>query len=239
MSRVRFGDFRGGVIATCAALLAGVAGTAFAQEKSAEAMAKLNVVLPRPEEEKLALSAAPEHLRAAATLYIFGKNGFEKVRTGTNGFTCLVNRDAFFYGASQFKPTCWDRLGATTYVPVMLKTGEMLARGESFETIKAAIDAGFANRTFRAPGAGGVAYMLAGDIEVDPLTGTVTRQAFPGHYMLYANHVTNDQLGFAMDAAKKDRTLPFVTAAGAGADHGLTYIIAVPGEGHQHAPAPP
>jgi len=199
MSKGRLGHFRAGVIAACAVLSLGVAVTAFAQEKAAEAMAKLNVVLPRAEEEKLALSGSPEHLRAAATLYIFGKNGFEKARTGTNGFTCLLNRDAFFYGVPQFKPTCWDRVGATTYLPVMLKTGEMLAHGQSFEAIKAAIDAGFANSTFRAPDAGGVAYMLAGD----------------------------------------NSTLPSVTGAGAGADHGLTYIIAVPGGGHQHAPAAP
>jgi hypothetical protein len=209
---------------------------AFGQGNPDKAMSALNVVFPRSAEERLALSAAPAHLRAAATVYVYGKSGFERTRMGTNGFTCLVNRDAFFYGAAEFKPTCWDSQGVSTYVPVMLKTGELLARGESFGAIKAAIDAGFADKTFHAPASGGVAYMLAGDVMVDPATGMVTRQLFPGHYMFYANNATNAQLGYTREAAKTDPTLPFVATAGAGANHGLTYLIAVsPGESHQRA----
>jgi hypothetical protein len=221
----------------CTILGAALAGPAFAQKLPADVMPKLKVVLPRAAEEALALSAAPEHLRAGATVYVFGKDGYEKARPGTNGFTCLVNRDAFFYGGSLLKPTCWDAAGAMTYVPVILKTGEMLARGATFEAIKAAIDAGFADGTFRAPRTGGVAYMLAGDVEVNTQTGAVTRQVYPGHYMLYANDVTNDQLGFSAEAAKRDPTLPFVVTAGAGADHGLRYVIIVPG--HEHAAQKP
>jgi hypothetical protein len=56
--------------------------------------------------------------------------------------------------------------------------------------------------------------------------------------MFYANKVTNAQLGYTRDAAKTDPTLPFVATAGAGADHGLAYLIAVPGEAHQHAHLP-
>lgn len=198
-------------------------------------MAALDVVLSRAAEESLALSAAPEHLRSGAAVYVYGENGYERVRDGSNGFTCLVNRDAFFYGAKQFKPTCWDAQGATSYVPVMLKVGEMLARRESAEAIAAAVDAGFAAGTFRAPTAGGVAYMLAGDVDVDPKTGRVTRQAFPGHYMFYAVGVTNAQLGYTRDAAQKDATLPSVFAGGAGGAHGLSYLIAVPGDAHRMA----
>jgi hypothetical protein len=208
---------------------------AFGQANPDAAMSALNVVLPRAAEERLALSAAPQHLRSAATVYVYGKSGFERTRIGTNGFTCLVNRDAFFYGAAEFKPTCWDSQGQTTYVPVMLKTGELLARGDSFEAIRAAIDAGFAAKTFHAPTTGGVAYMLAGDVMVDSATGMVTKQLFPGHYMFYANNATNAQLGYTREAARTDPTLPFVASAGAGANHGLTYLIAVmPGEAHQH-----
>jgi hypothetical protein len=208
---------------------------AFGQDQTTRAMSALNVVLPRAAEERLALSAAPEHLRAGATVYVYGKAGFERTRSGTNGFTCLVNRDGFFYGGTGFKPTCWDSQGATSYVPVMLKTAQLLARGDSFGAIKSAIDAGFASKIFHAPESGGVAYMLAGDVDVDAATGAVIRQVFPGHYMFYANHATNAQLGYTREAAEADPTLPFVVTAGAGADHGLAYLVAVPGEAHQHA----
>ena len=51
------------------------------------------IQLPQDEEIQLALEAGPEHLRADATVYLFGKDGYRKTRSGPNGFTCLVNRD--------------------------------------------------------------------------------------------------------------------------------------------------
>jgi len=216
-------------------LLLLVAVSASAQDKTADAMAKLNVALPPGAEERLALSAAPAHLRAGATVYVYGRNGYERIRTGDNGFVCLLNRDGFFYGSTQFKPTCWDAQGATTYVPVMLKVGEMLAKKQSADAIRKAISAGFADNSFHAPTTGGVAYMLEGDIDIDSLTGAITRQAYPGHYMFYANGVTSAQLGFTREAGQQDPTLPFVFSAGAGGDHGLAYIIVMPGSAHVHS----
>ena len=206
---------------------------ATAQDKVTDAMARLNVLLPREAEQTLALSAAPEHLRENASVYVYGAHGFERVRSGTNGFVCLVNRDAFLYGDAHFKPTCWDAGGAATYVPVMLKVGEMLAARESAEAIRKAIDSGFESRRFHAPDSGGVAYMLAGDVDLDPATGRV-RQASAGHYMFYANHATNAQLGFTPDAKRNDPTLPVVSTGGAGGAHGLSYIIVVPGQAHAY-----
>jgi hypothetical protein len=221
------------VVATICATLIPLSSI-FAQDKVTRAMTTLNVVFPRPVEEQLALSAAPEHLRAAATVYVFSKQGYKQTRQGNNGFTCLLNRDGFFYGGTQFKPTCWDAQGATTFVPVMLKVGELLAQGQSLQNIKTAIDLGFKNKTFKAPVSGGIAYMLAGDIDLDAVTGGVSKQVYPGHYMFYANGVTNAQLGVTREAMNKDPTLPFVFADGAGGNYGLSYIIAMPGMAHQH-----
>jgi len=66
------------------------------------------IFLPQQQEIELALSAGPEHLRADATVYVFGKKGYEKVRSGKNGFTCMVNRDGNQSGDNDLKPTCWD-----------------------------------------------------------------------------------------------------------------------------------
>src|SRR5258708_21124331 len=51
------------------------------------------VLLPREREIELALKACPLHLRNDATVYTFGKNGYEKARPGPNGFNCMVNRE--------------------------------------------------------------------------------------------------------------------------------------------------
>ena len=65
-------------------------------------------LLPREQEIELAVSAAPAHLRKEATVYVFGKQGYEKALPGTNGFTCLVNRDGAQSGDFTLRPTCWD-----------------------------------------------------------------------------------------------------------------------------------
>src|ERR1700730_1111219 len=102
-------------------------------------------LLPREQEMELATSAAPEHLRKDATVYVFGKGGYEKARTGTNGFTCLVNRDGAQAGDQVLRPTCWDLEGSNTILPVMLRVGELLAQGKTAAEIKRDVDSGFSD----------------------------------------------------------------------------------------------
>jgi hypothetical protein len=181
---------------------------------------------------ELALSAVPPSLRDGATVYVFGATGYKLVRTGNNGFSCLVNRDAFLYGNIAFKPTCWDPDGKTSYVPVMLHMGEMLAAGKSANEIEADVDHGFKDGRFHRPTRTGVAYMLAGDVDLDTKTGMVTKQAFTGHYMIYAPGVTNADIGVTPNTVA-EKMMPFIFDRGAGGSN-LAYLIAVPE--HMHAP---
>jgi hypothetical protein len=200
----------------------------------ADTRAALNIVLPPEKEIALALSAAPAHLRGQATVYVYGPKGFEVARQGRNGFTCLVNRDGFFYGGTAVKPTCWDPAGADSYVPVMLRVGELLAKGEELPAIRADIAAGFAAGRFHKPKRTGIAFMLAGDVTVDS-TGAVTKQQFPGHYMFYAPGVTNADIGYSAAAAKAGANLPSIFAGGAGGAD-LAYLIVVPHHAPPHEP---
>src|SRR6188474_2894514 len=106
------------------------------------------ILLPREQEVELALSAGPEHLRSDATIYVFGAKGYEKIRSGKNGFTCLVNRDGNQAGDNDLKPTCWDAEGSATIVPVMLRVGELMAMAKTAKDIAADIDAGFNDGRF-------------------------------------------------------------------------------------------
>jgi hypothetical protein len=187
----------------------------------------LKTVFPENIERELAVSAAPEHLRAGATVYVFGANGFTKAQTGTNGFTCLLNRDGFFYGSPAFKPTCWDAEGATSYVPVMLRSAELLAAGKTIDEIRADIDAGFKDGRFHRARRTGVAFMLAGDVNLDTSTGKIVSQAFPGHYMIYAPGVTSADVGYTAEAARANASLPGIFRSGAGGTE-LGYLIIVP-----------
>jgi len=178
-------------------------------------------------ETKLALSGAPEHLRAGATVYVFSKTGYTKMREGSNGFTCLLNRDGFLHASAAFKPTCWDAAGADSYVPVMLDVGHMLAAGNGIEEVRDAITAGFKAGQYRRATRTGIAYMVAGDLNLDLSTGAVVKTVFPGHYMIYAPGVTNADIGHSPEASKANPSLPVIFSRGAGGSD-LGYLITVP-----------
>ena len=192
------------------------------------------IFLPPEQEIELALSAGPEHLRAGATVYVFGKNGYQKIRTGKNGITCMVNRDGNQTGDNDLKPTCWDAEGSATIVPVMLRVGELMAQGKSAAEIKSDIDAGFNQGRFSSPRKAGIAYMLRGDLQYDPKTKEIAKASFPPHYMIYAPGVTNADIGMNMDAYQKHPSLPLVYAGYSGGAR-TAYIIVIASEDKGHA----
>ena len=183
----------------------------------------------RDEEIELALRAAPVHLRTGATVYTFGKKGYEKARTGTNGFNCLVNRDGTQNGEQSVYPTCWDPEGRRTILPVMLRVGELLAQQKSAAEIKRDIDQGFDKGRFHSPSKAGIAYMLAGDVKFDPKSGRLSSTVFPPHYMIYAPGVTNADIGVSSEAMKRTPGLPFVYSGYSGGTR-TAYIIVMANE---------
>jgi len=193
------------------------------------------IFLTQEEEIELALSSGPEHLRPEATVYVFGKKGYEKVRSGKNGFTCLVNRDGNQNGDNDLKPTCWDAEGSATIVPVMLRVGELLAQKKTADEIKRDIDAGFSAGRFSSPRKTGIAYMLRGDVQYDPKTQKIARTLFPPHYMIYAPGVTNSDIGMDPEAYKKSPGLPLVYSGYSGGSRtAYIIVIATEGPGHPH-----
>jgi hypothetical protein len=191
-------------------------------------------LLPRELETELATSAAPAHLRKDATVYVFAKDGYEKARAGTNGFTCLVNRDGAQSGDQTLRPTCWDREGGSSIVPVMLRVGQLLAQGKSAADIKHEIDTGFNDGRFHEPRKTGIAYMLAGDVkQFDTTTGKVVSLDYPPHYMIYAPGLTNADIGMTKEGYQINPSLPGVYAGYSGGSH-TAYIIVLATEHKSH-----
>jgi len=184
----------------------------------------LPTLLPPEQEIELALKAGPVHLRDGATVYVFGAKGYEKVRTGANGFNCMVNRDGIQNGDTAVHPTCWDPEGSRTILPVMLRVGELLAQQKSAAEIKSDIDEGFAKGQFSSPAKTGIAYMLAGDVKFDAKTGAFSTVEFPPHYMIYAPGVSNADIGLTREGRQKTPGLPFVYAGYSGGPR-TAYII--------------
>ncbi|MEL7059803.1 MAG: hypothetical protein AAGN46_07225 [Acidobacteriota bacterium] len=186
-------------------------------------------VLPRSCEVALALSAAPAHLRDDATVYVFERDGFVQVRTGTNPFTCIVNRD----DPRVLKPTCFDREGARTVLPKILAVGEMLADQVSTTEIATTIDRGFTEGRFERPGPG-IAYMLSRyNRPVHPATGELGW--FPPHVMFYAPDLTPDDIGFSMDAFHENPRLPSIGYRG---PHGFFIMLADDGTPRRRSDLP-
>ena len=193
------------------------------------------IFLPQEQEIELALSAGPEHLRSEATVYVFSTKGYEKIRTGKNGFTCMVNRDGNQAGDNDLKPTCWDAEGGATIVPVMLRVGQLLAEGRTADEIKRDIEAGFSAGSFSSPRKTGIAYMLRGDVQYDPKTKEISKTLFPPHYMIYAPGVTNADIGMNMDAYKKHPALPLLYSGySGGARTAYIIVMATEDKGHPH-----
>lgn len=188
-------------------------------------------LLSLEKEIELALKAAPVHLRNEATVYVFGKRGYEKARVGTNGFNCMVNRDGTQDGDFTLHPTCWDPEGSRTILPIMLRVGELIAQEKSSAEIKRDIDEGFAQGRFHSPGKTGIAYMLAGDVKFDPKSGQLESTVFPPHYMIYAPGVTNGDIGMTKEATTPG--LPFVYSGYSGGSK-TAYLIVMASDSAGH-----
>jgi hypothetical protein len=170
----------------------------------------------------LAQSAAPAAVARDAAVYVFGKTGYERVREGKNGFTCLVNRDSFLEGYEVLKPTCWDAEGSTTIVPQVLFIGKRKAEGATAETVRAEVAARTSAGEFHYPVGHGLAYMLNGDISrYDTAKGAVVERVFPPHLMIYAPGATREKLGFAAGPLPKDGRIPLIYSP----NRNFSYIV--------------
>jgi hypothetical protein len=161
--------------------------------------------LPREERIKLAESAAPPEISGKATVYLLERTGYVKVQEGTNGFTCIVERET----PLTMEPECYDAEGSATTLLTRLYTEEQRAKGTSEGQIKASIEEGYKSGTFKAPRKTGIVYMMSGHNQVlRPDTHQIIH--FAPHLMFYAPYVTEADIG----SPPSSRDMPFVVHAG-------------------------
>src|SRR5271155_689557 len=72
--------------------------------------------LPREARIALAESAAPPEVSGKATVYLLERAGYVKVRDGSNGFSCFVDRQTPWNS----EPTCFDAEGSATTLPARI-----------------------------------------------------------------------------------------------------------------------
>jgi len=177
--------------------------------------------LPRDERIKLAESAAPPEISDKATVYLLERSGYIKVREGTNGFSCFVDRQT----PLNLEPTCFDVEGSRTTLPTRILAEELRAKGKSEEEIQAAIKEGYKSGKFRAPQKPGILYMMSdsGYLYIADQNKLIH---IPPHLMFYAPFATDKDIGYPPPAAN----MPHLIRAG----QPDAYIIVVPGPAKGH-----
>jgi hypothetical protein len=163
---------------------------------------------------KAAGPAVSEH----ATIYVLGPKGYSVASIGSNGFTCLVERQR----PDTMEPECYDAEGTATTLKVRFFVEEQRAAGLSEERIDAAVADGYKKGRFLAPRRAGIVYMMSDyNFVLDPESKKVIH--FPGHLMFYAPNLTEKDVGAGPG-------VPFMTNPG-GPDN---VIVVVPAGSHAH-----
>lgn len=173
--------------------------------------------LPREERIKLAESAAPPEISGQATLYVLERSGYVKVRDGSNGFSCFVDRQTPWNS----EPTCFDAEGTATTLLARLFVEAERANGKSEEQITTEINEGYKNGKFKAPSKPGIVYMLSDSVFL-LVSGNRIVHA-PPHLMFYAPYATDKDIGSPPPGAN----MPHLIRAG----QPDAYIIVIPGAG--------
>jgi hypothetical protein len=223
------------------AILAGVlsfailVGNAVAQETPQEPPREVHLITastPRERQVELALSAAPTEVSSKAEVYILGSKGYEKVREGTNGFSCLIERS--FAGTAQTSsaPACFDAEGSRTIMLAYLRREELRAQGKSEAEIKDDIAKGFEDGRFKVPGPGFL-YMMSNENYV--YNSESKKSGFvPPHLMFYAPYKTAKDVGYE---SVSPTMVPHLTSSG---PEGLLVVAAekpgdsTSGDSHKH-----
>jgi hypothetical protein len=173
--------------------------------------------LPREERIKLAESAAPPEISGQATVYLLEQTGYVKIREGTNGFSCLVDRQS----PLNLEPACFDAEGSATTLATRIFVEEQRAKGRSEEQINAEIAERYKSGKFKAPGKPGIVYMMSdkGFLFIASANKLVP---IPPHLMFYAPYATDKDIGSPPGA----RNMPKVIRPG----QPDAYIIVVMGQ---------
>ncbi len=183
-----------------------VPGTpALGQRGQSELSSIDDYLLDEPFEIALALSAAPAHVGAEATVLVMRRDGYRSVREGSNGFTCLVERSwsvpllpdtpiIDFWNADIRVPICYNAEASRTILAEYLRRTELALAGKSRTEMKRLIDVDFAEGRLRAPRELAMSYMMSGGqyLGSHPSVGQ-----WKPHVMFYVPCTVRGQLGWA------------------------------------------
>jgi hypothetical protein len=199
-------------------------GMASLQQAEGTASLQLPELLPRERELELALSAAPEHLRKAAAVFVLQRGGYVKAREGSNGFTCIVERE----GVKGIAPVCFDQEGSETTLLMAFRKARLAEEGKNAQEVERIIDDDYRTGKLLAPRKPGIAYMLSSEFKVHDHKSGQMASVFPPHLMFYAPYRKNSDIG-ARSEDFGSQSRPWILNEG----KAYAYIIVVPQKGER------
>lgn len=178
-------------VATIALLCIAMAGTARAgQTTRYPAMAPLRSYLmaDRQSEIDLARTAAPPSISKDSTVLVLGPHGYETAVTGTNGFTCYVDRswtkafdDDNFWNPRVRTAICFNAPATRTVLPYVFFATKQALSGATEAQIDDRMKAAIADKQLSVPENGSMAYMMSKVSYIDDHV-----KAWYPHVMIYA-----------------------------------------------------
>jgi hypothetical protein len=181
-----------GLIALLGQLGVSAAATAQSTEPTA---GHTPVLMDRPKETAMALSACPLSVAGKAAVYVLEQRGYVKVRESQNGFTAIVQHSLL----TSREPQCMDAEGTRTILQRILMVASLRALGKSADEIKQAVAAAVSRGVLQPPTRPGIDYMLSTENLVPDDSGVVGH--FPPHVMFYAPYFKNADIGSEGQAA--------------------------------------
>lgn len=177
--------------------------------------------LPEDEEIALAMSAAPPEISATADVYALRVDGPVKVRSGTNGCSCMVARD--LHEGSRY-PICFDREATRTVLHRELMELRLRAKGLSEDDVQRAVVEAYQRGELKTPTQPAMAYMMSSKqvLFASPYADGRRVGAWSPHVMIYMPGATAEQFGLA---ASSKVTELFVSAPGT---RGAHLVVKVP-----------
>lgn len=164
----------------------------------------------REREIALALSAAPPHIARNASIYVLDATRVIRIKEGTNGFACFVERD---YDPRALYPVCYDPEGMRSLLPVAIRKTELLRQHRSKMEVEADIAEGFRSGRFRPPARISIAYMLSKEGRFPTAEGRITGST--PHVRFYAPYVRSTDVGvLAQEEGDAVGRLPSVVHSG-------------------------
>lgn len=162
--------------ALCA--LAGIVAAAAAQPKdtpahasSYEHMARLEqYLMDRSAEIALARSAAPAGISGKAAILALTPHGYQTAVSGTNGFTCLVERSWMspfdsqdFWNPKIRGPVCYNPAASRSILEYTLRRTRLALAGRSRAQMLTEVRAAFEHQELAPPEPGAMSFMMSRD----------------------------------------------------------------------------